>query len=80
MPIPRKKAQQAEQELAEKNLERLRPESLEDYRVRVYQEWGFSLEQAEVLSQISGLYSADVRERYIKKGCSPETIYRILAP
>lgn len=52
----------------------------EEYRLSELLRYGFSQYQAHILLGIHGLNAADIRESYIKKGCSPEMIWRILRP
>lgn len=53
---------------------------VEDWRMTELIRYGFSEYQAAVLTAASGINIADIRERYLNKGCSPEQAWRILEP
>lgn len=56
------------------------PNLSEEYRLSELLRYGFSQYQAHILLGVHGLNAADIRETYLKKGCSPEMIWRILRP
>lgn len=77
MPGPAKKPYDQEPE-EPAQIEASKHTLTDQHKISVYVEMGFSWEQAEHLVAIPGVYAANVREKYIRKGCTPELAYSIL--
>ena len=53
--------------------------TVEEHRLAEYRRMGFTARQSKELIKVHGLYAADVRERFINKGCSPKLAFTILS-
>ena len=54
--------------------------TVDDHKLAEYRRMGFTVRQAKTLLKVHGLYAADVREKYINKGCPPKLAFAILSP
>ena len=54
--------------------------TVNDHKLDEYRRMGFTIKQSKELLQIHGLYAADVREKFISKGCTPKLAFDILKP
>jgi hypothetical protein len=52
--------------------------TVQDHKLAEYRRMGFTLKQAKELIATQGLFAADVRERFINKGCPPKLAFEIL--
>ena len=50
----------------------------DDFKLAEFRRMGFTVKQSKELLKISGLFAADVRERFINKGCPPKLAFEIL--
>ena len=54
--------------------------TVDDHKLAEFRRMGFTIKQSKELLKLHGLFAADVRERFINKGCPAKLAFAILSP